>query len=133
MNPVGDITFVFWAKRRKIALDNLNVVFQGTKSNSAKQAIARKSFQHVMTSMPARLAKRTGCALIPACCLRLSAGQYSIELEEPLEFEADDKSWERSMTVRLNKSLEQKIRTYPEQWTWGHRRWKDQGPQIRNA
>jgi Kdo2-lipid IVA lauroyltransferase/acyltransferase len=85
------------------------------------------------TSMPARLAKRTGCVLIPAYCLRLSAGQYSIELEEPLELESNEEAWERNMTLRLNGLLEKKISRYPEQWTWGHRRWKAKGDRVRRA
>ena len=76
------------------------------------------------TSIPARLAKQTGCALIPAYCLRDAAGRYSINIEPQIEFNEVEKNWEVAMTGRLSRVLERQIRTYPEQWMWGHRRWK---------
>jgi len=75
------------------------------------------------TSLPARLAKKTGCALIPIYCLRKKIGQYEIQvLPEVLLPEGPD--WEFQSTKRLNEILESQIRLYPEQWSWGHRRWK---------
>jgi KDO2-lipid IV(A) lauroyltransferase len=75
------------------------------------------------TSLPARLAKKTGCALIPIYCLRKEIGQYEIQmLPEVLLAKGPD--WEFDTTKRLNEILESKIRQYPEQWSWGHRRWK---------
>ena len=75
------------------------------------------------TSLPARLAKKTGCALIPIYCLRKKIGQYEIQVlpEVPLSSGPD---WEFDTTGRLNEILESQIRRYPEQWSWGHRRWK---------
>lgn len=74
-------------------------------------------------SLPARLAKKTECALIPIYCLRKEIGRYEIQVlpEVPLSNGPD---WEFDTTRRLNEILESKIRQYPEQWSWGHRRWK---------
>ena len=76
------------------------------------------------TSLPARLAKKTGCALIPIFCLRKESGQYEIQVlpEVPLSSGPD---WEFDTTKRLNEILEHQIRQYPEQWFWGHKRWKE--------
>jgi KDO2-lipid IV(A) lauroyltransferase len=75
------------------------------------------------TSLPARLAKKTGAALLPIFCIRKTIGHYEIQvLPEVLISEGED--WEAKTTRALNTILESKIREYPEQWSWGHRRWK---------
>ncbi|MSR77491.1 MAG: hypothetical protein EXS63_04625 [Candidatus Omnitrophica bacterium] len=76
------------------------------------------------TSIPARLAHKTGAALVPACCLRTSTGQYEIQIEPTVPFDPAKDDWEISMTEQLNQLLEEKIRRHPDQWIWNHRRWK---------
>ena len=76
------------------------------------------------TSLPARLAKKTDCLLVPAYCLRKSAGQYEILVFPQVPLPPVGKEWEGSVTQNLNKLLELHIRQYPEQWLWAHRRWK---------
>lgn len=84
------------------------------------------------TSLPARLAHKTSCALVPAYCLRQSPGQYEIHVLPPVVLpEADD--WETRVTASLNHALECEIRKYPEQWSWGHRRWKVKPATSRQA
>ena len=75
------------------------------------------------TSMPVKLAKKTGAALIPGYCVRLPGGKYEIQIqtEQPVLAGED---WERATTEALNRRLEDQIRRYPDQWTWSHRRWK---------
>ena len=75
------------------------------------------------TSLPVRLAKKTGCALIPIYCLRKEIGRYEIQLLPAVPV-SDDADWEIRTTKRLNEILESQIRQYPEQWSWSHRRWK---------
>lgn len=76
------------------------------------------------TSLPARLAKKTGCALIPLYCLRKTIGQYEIQVLPAVPVE-DDPQWEMKTTQRLNDILKSQIRKWPEQWSWSHRRWKE--------
>jgi len=85
------------------------------------------------TSIPARLAKKTGCALIPAFCLRRSVGQYEIHLGAPYIYDDASPEWEVRITKELNQLLEEQIRRYPEQWLWGHRRWKPKPANIRQV
>lgn len=75
------------------------------------------------TSLPARLAGKTGCALIPIYCLRKSIGSYTIEMLPAVEL-PEGPDWQVRMTKRLNEILESQIRKYPEQWSWSHRRWR---------
>jgi len=85
------------------------------------------------TSIPARLAKQTGCALVPGYCIRKADGKYEINIEPEVEFNLGDPNWERAITEKLNKYLEDNIKQYPEQWLWGHRRWKTEPSQTRET
>ena len=76
-------------------------------------------------SLPARLAKKTGCALIPIFCIRTALGRYEVRLLPTVPM-PDDPNWEFRTTKRLNDILEAQIRGAPEQWSWSHRRWRPQ-------
>ena len=76
------------------------------------------------TSLPARLARRTGSALIPAYCIRLTCGQYEIHVQPEVSVREEANNWIGSMTNQLNYLLEQQIRAFPGQWVWTHKRWK---------
>lgn len=88
------------------------------------------------TALPARLARKTGCALIPACCIRLACGKYEIHVEPEVAVEKgpDDtkEGWVRTTTERLNSILEEQIRAFVTQWAWTHRRWKDRNNKQAN-
>jgi len=75
------------------------------------------------TSIPARLARKTGAALVPGYCIRVDSGYYEIHLKPEIPL-SETESWEVDTTNILNQQLEKDILTHPEQWTWGHRRWK---------
>lgn len=85
------------------------------------------------TSIPARLAKKTGCALVPAYCLRKSSGSYQIQVHAPIDFRSEHEAWEQETTLRLNQLLEEQIRNRPGQWFWAHRRWKAKPAHSRAA
>lgn len=77
------------------------------------------------TSIPARLASRTGAALIPACCLRTSSGHYKICIRPEVPLEGGPEDFEKATTLKLNRLLEKEFLASPDQWIWIHRRWKD--------
>lgn len=84
------------------------------------------------TSLPARLAQKTGCCLMPAYCLREPNGGYTIVMDEPVELpSAEDPEGERKVTQELSRRLEEQIRKRPEQWIWTHRRWKPKPHTLR--
>ncbi len=76
------------------------------------------------TSIPARLARRTGAALIPAYCLRTGHGTYHFKVLREVPLDPDSARHEEKTTALLNQILEAEILKYPEQWVWTHRRWK---------
>ncbi|MBI4971691.1 MAG: lysophospholipid acyltransferase family protein [Candidatus Omnitrophica bacterium] len=75
------------------------------------------------TSIPVRLAKRTGAALVPGYCLRTAPGKYKIIIRPEISVEGNS-DWEQATTQKLNRSLEKEILAYPQQWIWTHQRWK---------
>jgi KDO2-lipid IV(A) lauroyltransferase len=75
-------------------------------------------------SLPARLAKRTGCALIPAYCIRVGSGRYEIHILPEVALATGDDNWVEEVTRELNRLLEEQISSFPEQWLWTHKRWK---------
>jgi len=67
----------------------------------------------------------------PICfgyCWRVSPGQYELRAEGPLYFKpTGDKNADiRTILETLNRHLEKAVREHPEQYLWGHRRWKEE-------
>lgn len=85
------------------------------------------------TSLPARLAKQTGASIVLHFAVRLEPGRFLIQLSPPLLPRKDDPFWETTVTSRLNTILEEMIRKYPDQWLWGHRRWKPKPSWVRET
>lgn len=85
------------------------------------------------TSIPARLSEKTGCALVSAYCLRTAPGHYEIHIEKPIARDMSLPGWEATITKDLNEVLERQIVGHPEQWLWGHRRWKEKPENLRTS
>ena len=86
------------------------------------------------TSLPARLARKTGCALVPAYCLRNGSGKYEIQVLPQIPLPANhEKGWETTVSQQLNKMLEIHIRQNPDQWSWAHKRWKNKPETSRHT
>ncbi len=75
-------------------------------------------------SLPARLAKKTGCALIPTYCFRVAPGRYEIYCHPEIYLKDHEDASIESLTQELNRRLEEQIVAHPEQWLWTHKRWK---------
>jgi KDO2-lipid IV(A) lauroyltransferase len=77
------------------------------------------------TTIAARFAQKTGAIIIPSFCIRVKPGRYKLICLPGLTVKDETREVEMELTRELNTILEEKIREYPEQWIWGHRRWKD--------
>ncbi len=76
------------------------------------------------TPLPARLAEKTGSAIVSGCCVRVGCGKYEIHIT-PVSIGENENNWIEAMTKKLNYLLEQQIRAFPGQWMWTHKRWKE--------
>ncbi len=78
------------------------------------------------TTTPARLALRTGAALVPVFTVRDSDGAHRIAFEPEIEIDAgaEPQAEIRRLTERMTERLERRIREHPDHWFWMHRRWK---------
>ena len=83
------------------------------------------------TSGIAKIALRTGAAVVPAFCVWHQPSQrFRIICSPPLELRATGAPEEdvRNATQQMTSVLEQYVRRYPDQWLWIHRRWKTRPP-----
>ncbi|OYT70954.1 MAG: lipid A biosynthesis acyltransferase [Chloracidobacterium sp. CP2_5A] len=77
----------------------------------------------------ARLARRTGAAVIPGYLVWDAARarhRLIFEAAVPLARTADESFDIQENTARLTQRWEAIVRRYPDQWLWIHRRWKSQ-------
>lgn len=75
----------------------------------------------------ARLARRTGAAVVPAYTYwDPQIGKYRLRYEPALELGVtnDEQSDIRNYSQRFNQVIEDYVRRFPDQWVWLHRRWK---------
>lgn len=74
---------------------------------------------------PARLARKTGAALLPMVIQMNSERGHTVTVGREVELPADatDDSVVEA-TARCNEVLGELIMTHPEQWVWFHERWR---------
>ncbi len=74
------------------------------------------------SATPARLAQRTGAAIVPLWAERLAPARYRVTFERPLFVEAGEASLTQ-VTEALTTRCEAWIRHDPSQWLLANRRW----------
>jgi KDO2-lipid IV(A) lauroyltransferase len=74
----------------------------------------------------ATLALRTGARVCPVVARRDGPDHHVVEIRAPLSFEpsGEPKRDIERATEQQNRALEEIIREYPEQWMWGHGRFR---------
>ena len=75
----------------------------------------------------ASMAQRSGAPIIPMSAHRREDGVCVIDIEPEIPFESIGSKDEdiRHMTQKFDYWIEDRIRKYPDQWMWVHRRWKE--------
>ena len=78
------------------------------------------------TAAPAIFARKSGAALIPALIYFENESGYRIVFKEEIEIPARCSLRETvvQVTGTVNSVFEEAIRRRPEEWLWGHRRWR---------
>ena len=74
------------------------------------------------TTIPAQLAKKYGCSIVPVYIERFKNFHFKLSFNKPLKF--DDKLSLEEISLELNKILEKMILKNPDQWIWSHDRWR---------
>jgi Kdo2-lipid IVA lauroyltransferase/acyltransferase len=74
------------------------------------------------TTIPAQFIKKFKSKIVPVYIERLKNNSFKLKFDNPLQFSKDETI--ASITLRLNKILEEMIIKNPEQWIWTHNRWK---------
>jgi len=74
------------------------------------------------TTIPAQFVKKFNAKIVPVYIERLKNNNFNLEFNNPLQFSQDESL--ESITLKLNKILEEMIVKNPEQWIWTHNRWK---------
>lgn len=78
----------------------------------------------------ARIARKTGAALVPAFAVRGKGGCFEVHFEKEIEVpRTTDAEADVVETVRrYTEVIESYVRAYPDQWMWMHPRWKTRPP-----
>ena len=86
--------------------------------------------QEVWTSTAAaKLALRTGAALLPVRIERREDGDHDLFVEAEIEHDSEPGvEAEHRLTARINEIVAGWVRARPEHWLWLHRRFADVGP-----
>ena len=78
------------------------------------------------TTIPAQLALKYDCKLVPILIERKNGANFEMTIEEPYEVKktGNSETDTKNITVKINQTLEKMIIKNPTQWIWSHNRWK---------
>ena len=78
------------------------------------------------TTIPAQLALKFNCKLVPIFLERKEGPNFEMTIYEPYKIEktGNDEEDARKITLKINHIIEKMIIKNPTQWIWSHNRWK---------
>ena len=78
------------------------------------------------TTLPAQLALRFDCNIIPVYLERDKNNFFKMEILNPIEINKTDnlENDKKTIKIKINQIIEKMILRNPEQWIWTHGRWK---------
>ena len=105
----------FFKEGLSIALMIDQRVSEGIRSNFFNKAA-------LTTTIPAQFVKKFNCKVVPVYIERNEKYNFKLQIHKPIEFSINENI--ESITLHLNKILEEMIKKNPDQWIWTHDRWK---------
>lgn len=79
------------------------------------------------STLAARLSIRTGCPVLPVTMNTRGRARWNMTISEPVYPKSDGAEL---FTARINRLLEEQIRSSPADWLWAHNRWKPLRPHF---
>jgi len=78
------------------------------------------------TTIPAQLALRYNCKLVPISLKRIENINFEMTVHEPYQVlkTGNDEQDTQNITLKINQIIEKMIIENPNQWLWSHNRWK---------
>ena len=78
------------------------------------------------TTIPAQLALRYNCKLVPISLERTKGPNFEMTIHEPYKIEktGNDEEDTKNITLKINNIIEKMVIKNPKQWIWSHNRWK---------
>tara|TARA_B100001063_G_scaffold236508_1_gene256368 strand:- start:16 stop:876 length:861 start_codon:yes stop_codon:yes gene_type:complete len=88
------------------------------------QGVKAEFFGHeaLTTTIPAQFVKKFNAKIIPVHIERCNNNHFKLKIHDEIKFDNDESIL--SITLKLNKILENMILKNPDQWIWTHNRWK---------
>ena len=74
------------------------------------------------TTIPAQFVKKFNAKVVPIYIKRIQNNNFELEIYKPLVFKKEETI--ETITLHLNKILEDMIVKSPAQWIWKHNMWK---------
>ena len=78
------------------------------------------------TTLPAQLALKFNCNIIPIYLKRVNEGFFEMEILNPINIKKTEvpENDKKFITIQINQIIEDMVRRNPGQWIWTHGRWK---------
>ena len=78
------------------------------------------------TTIPAQLALKYDCKLVPISLKRIEDINFEMTVHEPYNIEKTGNAEQdtKNITLKINQIVEKMVIKNPTQWLWSHNRWK---------
>ena len=80
--------------------------------------------QAYTTSLPAQLAIKYNCEIVPIYINRNSEDNFEMQIMDPIKFSNDESKDKFLISKKINTIIEKLILKDPSQWILTHNRWK---------
>ncbi|MCK6470961.1 MAG: lysophospholipid acyltransferase family protein [Planctomycetes bacterium] len=127
-NRIIDKWQVLWKLKKEIDKGSIATMSIDQNGGTGGQFIPLFGTLASTVSSPADLYLAAKVPLVVCTLNRLSDGvRHKMHVWDVIEYEERSGSYEErrdQLLLRINAAYEKAIRTYPDQWLWGHKRWK---------